>query len=374
MNDQPPVDHKKKENNTLDFNERRMQALAKENAQLREYVATMMSRLRDNDQLFSRLFALEANVLAAGDPEDMCFTLLRELRSQFSLDMVRFWFDRDSIIGSTKMHALSEHDLVWLEADEIKNMGLASRNVWLLQMDKGSFPWLQERDSDLGSLALLRLGSQERPFGIIGLGSVDKTRFHSEQSTDFLQHLAQVIGLSLEHAISHERLARLAITDALTGSHNRRFLQPYSHQPLSSWFGKNVPVVALFFDMDDFKGVNDRLGHAAGDDALAALCNIIRKHVRAQDPLIRMGGDEFTLLLPSCKKSKAVSIADKVLKDVRDLVCNGEQMGVSIGIACSPADKDLTLTALIKQADKAMYVAKALGGNRFELATAQDAE
>ncbi len=374
MSDQPPIASETKGDNTLDFNERRMQALAKENAQLRDYVSTIMTRLRDNDQLFSRLFELEANVLAAGDPEDMCFTLLRELRSQFSLDMVRLWFDRDSIIGTTKMHALSEYDLVWLEADEIKNMGLASRDVWLLQMDKGSFPWLQERDNNLGSLALLRLGPQERPFGIIGLGSIDKTRFRADQSTDFLQHLAQVIGLSLEHAVSHERLARLAITDALTGSHNRRFLQPYSHQPLSSWFGKNVPVAALFFDMDDFKAINDRLGHAAGDDALTELCNIIRQHVRAQDPLIRMGGDEFTLLLPSCKKSKAISIADKVLKDVRAMVCSDEQMSVSIGIACSPADQNLTLTTLIEQADKAMYIAKALGGNRFEIATAQGGE
>ena len=369
-----PTDDKKGESKTLDFNERRMQALAKENAQLREYVSTMMSRLRENDKLFSHLFALEASVLASGDPEDMCFTLLRELRSQFSLDMVRFWFDRDSIIGSTQMFALSEHDLVWLEADEIKNMGLAKRDVWLLQLDKGDFPWLQKRDKDLGSLALLRLGTKEKPFGIIGLGSNDKDRFNPDQSTDFLAHLAQVISLSLEHAISHERLARLAITDALTGSHNRRFLQPYSHQPLSSWFGKHVPVAALFLDMDDFKGVNDRLGHAAGDDALAELCNIIRKHVRAQDPLIRMGGDEFTLLLPSCKKEKALSIAKKVLHDVRQLICKGEKLSVSIGVACSLGKKVITLTQLIEKADKAMYVAKALGGNRIELAKDMEPE
>jgi two-component system cell cycle response regulator len=360
--------------NTLDFNERRMMALSKENAQLREYVSTMMMRLHENDKLFSRLCDLESNVLAAGDPEDMCFTLLRELRSQFSLDMVRLWFDRDSIIGAATMHALSEHDLVWLEADEIKNMGLTRRNVWLLQMDKGTFPWLQERDKELGSLALLRLGSKEKPFGVIGIGSLDKDRFSPEQSTDFLQHLAQVITLSLEHAISHERLARLAITDALTGTHNRRFLQPYSHQPLSSWFGKSIPVAALFLDMDDFKGINDRIGHAAGDEALTELCNIIKRHTRIQDPLIRMGGDEFTLLLPTCGHEKATAIADKIIKDVNLMVCQDEHMSVSIGISCSSENEDLTLTKLIEKADKAMYVAKALGGNRAEFAQTKDTE
>jgi len=356
----------------LDFNERRTQALAKENAQLRDYVSTMMERLRENDQLFSRLFSLEASVLAAGDPEDMCFTLLREMRTQFSLDMVRIWLDRDSIIGATQMNALSEQDLIWLEAGEIKSMGITRRDVWLLQLDKGSFPWLQERDNDLGSLALLRLGSKEKPFGVIGLGSIDKDRFKPEQSTDFLAHLAQVISLSLEHAISHQRLARLAITDTLTNTHNRRFLQPYSHQPLSSWFGKGVMVSAMYFDMDDFKGLNDRLGHAAGDDALNELCNTMRQYVRAQDPIIRMGGDEFVLLLPSCDTNKAKQIGEKIRADISQLTCHGETLSVSIGLAFSSVEHDMKLNDLVKAADKAMYVAKALGGNRLECAELKD--
>lgn len=356
------------DNKSLDFNERRTQALAKENAQLREYISNMMVRLHDNDKLFSRLFALEASVLAAGDPEDMCFTLLRELRSQFSLDLVRFWFDRDSLIGNTQMSALSDQDLIWIEAGEINAMGLNRRHVWLLQMEKDGFPWMQPRDESLESIALLRLGTQERPFGVLGLGSNDKERFNPSQSTDFLQHLAQIISLSLEHAITHERLARLAITDALTGTKNRRFLQPYSHQPLSSWFGKGVPVTALFFDIDDFKSVNDRLGHASGDDILNVLCNIIRQHVRAQDPLIRMGGDEFALLLPSCKQDKGQDIAEKILRDVHKIPVEDAPVRVSIGISFSADKDDLTLTELIKKADKAMYVAKALGGHRIEIA------
>jgi len=352
----------------LDFNERRMQALAQENAQLRTYVANMMQRLRENDQLFSKLFALEASVLSAGDPEDMCFTLLRELRSQFDLDMVRFWFDRDSIIGNTRMSALSEQDLIWLEAGEIETMGVARKDVWLLNLEKGDFPWLQERDKHLGSLALLRLGAKDRSFGVIGLGSDDNARFNPEQSTDFLAHLAQVISLSLEHAISRERLARLAITDALTGTNNRRFLQPYSHQPLSSWFGKDVTVSALYFDLDDFKGLNDRLGHAAGDEALTRLSQVIRRHIRAQDPVIRMGGDEFVLLLPGCCSDKARTIGEKILTDINQIESRGEPLSISIGLATSEPAQDIKLNMLVKAADKAMYVAKALGGNRMECA------
>jgi len=364
----------KPESKPADFNERRTQALANENAQLREYISTMMARLQDNDKLFSRLFAIETSVLAATDPEDMCFTLLRELRSQFSLDLVRFWFDKDSLIGNTQMSALSDQDLIWIEAGEINAMGLNRRNVWLLQMQKDGFPWMQPRDESLESIALLRLGTQERPFGVLGLGSNDKDRFTPDQSTDFLAHLAQIISLSLEHSITHQRLARHAITDSLTGTQNRRFLQPYSHQSLSSWFGKGVPVAALFFDLDNLKDINDRLGHDAGDDALNQLCDIIRGYVRAQDPLIRMGGDEFTLLLPSCEEEKGLEIAKKVLAKVQSSVCKGEPLSVSIGVAVSLADDDLTLNKLIKKADKAMYVAKALGGNRVESAQHKPAE
>ncbi|OIP99610.1 MAG: sensory box protein [Zetaproteobacteria bacterium CG2_30_46_52] len=368
MSDSPVTSEENKEDNTLDFTERRMQALAQENTQLRAYVATMMQRLHTNDELFGRLFQLEAAVLAAGDPEDMCFTLLRELRSQFSLDLVRFWLCRDSIIGTSPMNALSSHDLVWIEAGEIEHVGLAKRDVYLIQVEKDGFPWLEETDKSLGSLALLRLGSAENPFGILGLGAADAARFSPEQGTDFLQHLAQVIGLSLEHAVSRERLARLAITDALTGSHNRRFLQPYSHQPLSRWFGKDVSVAALYFDLDDFKGINDRLGHQAGDEALNQLCDAIRRHVRTQDPLIRMGGDEFSLLLSGCNTDKAQEIATNILNDVNGLVCNNEQIRISVGLACSAPTEDITLNTLIAKADKGMYIAKALGGNRIEIA------
>lgn len=357
--------------NPADFIERRMSALANENKQLRDYMGIMMQRLRDNEQLFSRLFQLEASVLAAGDPEDMCFTLLRELRSQFSLDLVRFWLCRDSIIGTSVMHALSKQDLVWVEAGEIEKLGLDRSEVSLKHLDQESFPWLEKHDAHVQSLALLRLGNSTNPFGILGLGSSDPSRFSPEQSTDFLQHLSQVIGLSLEHAVSRERLARLAITDSLTGSHNRRFLQPYSHQKLSSWFGQGISVTALYFDLDNLKVVNDRQGHQAGDTTLTQLCDAIRRQVRTQDPLIRMGGDEFALLLSGCDEKKGTEIAKKILADVHQQPDNDAHISVSIGLACSSPNQDLTLNALIAKADKSMYIAKALGRNRIEI-SAQD--
>ncbi len=352
-----------------DHASRRIQQLADENHQLRQYVSEVMERLRANEHLFSRLFELEATVLAASDPEDLCFALLRGLRSNFELDMVRFWFDRSSFMGGRKMEDISEHDLVWVEQGEIIKMGLNRQHVWLMRLtrEKG-FDWLGERDHHLGSIALLVLGDQLRPFGVLGLGSVEAGRFEPGQSADFLQHLAQVVGLSLENAVSRERLARLAITDSLTGSHNRRFLQPHSHQPLSRWFGKGIGVACLYMDVDAFKGINDRHGHEAGDDVLSRISGAIGDIVRVQDPLIRMGGDEFSLLLPGCSPEQAKSIAGKIIKACRKIKLGEDRVSVSMGLASSPAEKDLRVKELISMADQAMYVAKALGGGRFETA------
>lgn len=351
------------------LSDRRMQQLADENHELKQYVADVMKRLRENELLFAKLFELESKVLSATDAEDLCFTLLRSLRSGFSLDMVRFWFDRSSFIGNCKLEGLSERDLVWLEKGELANMGLVGRRVCLMPLsrEKG-FVWLEKQDEHLASMALLVLGNPEKPFGVLGMGSIDGERFSPDQSVDFLQHLAQVIGLSLENAVARERLARHAITDSLTGTHNRRFLQPHSHQPLSQWFGKDTPVACLYFDIDDFRAMNERLGAQAGDDMLTAIADTARSHVRSHDPLIRMGGDEFVLLLPGCDRDKAAEIAGRIVESCAAVEIKGERASISMGVSLSLATQDIAVKELVAQADQAMYVAKALSGSRYEFA------
>jgi len=351
------------------LSDRRMQQLADENHELKQYVADVMKRLRDNERLFAKLFELESKVLSATDAEDLCFALLRGLRSGFSLDMVRFWFDRSSFMGNCKLEGLSERDLVWIEKGELANMGLIGRHVCLMPLsrEKG-FVWLEKQDEHLASMALLVLGNPEKPFGVLGMGSVDGERFSPDQSVDFLQHLAQVIGLSLENAVARERLARHAITDSLTGTHNRRFLQPHSHQPLSQWFGKDTAVACLYFDVDDFRAMNERHGAEAGDDLLAAIAEAARHQVRCHDPLIRMGGDEFILLLAGCGRDKAAEIAGRIVERCAALEIKGEKASVSMGVALSSAKQDISVKQLVDQADQAMYVAKALSGSRYEFA------
>jgi diguanylate cyclase (GGDEF)-like protein len=209
---------------------------------------------------------------------------------------------------------------------------------------------------------------------VLGVGSIDRDRFAPDQSSDFLQHLAQVVGLTLEHAVAREHLARLSVTDNLTGSHNRRFLQPHSHQRLSQWFGSQTQVACLYADVDKFKALNEKVGQQEGDRVLNMVAEELRRHVRSSDPLIRMGGDEFVLLLPGCSAEKAREIAEKAVAEVAaSTLLEGEAISISIGVAFSAADQDLAVKQLIALADQAMYVAKALGGNRFEVADSDSA-
>lgn len=356
-----------------DLSRRRFQQLADENRELKAYVAEVMQRLRQNERLFSRMFELESQVLKSTDPEDLCFTLLRALRSGFELDFVRFWLDRSSFIGGRKLDALSERDLVWIEEGEIAQMGLMRKRTWLMQLSsEHSFDWLTEKDSHLGSIALLTLGDQDKPFGVLGVGSVDRDRFAPDQSSDFLQHLAQVVGLTLEHAVAREHLARLSVTDTVTGSHNRRFLQPHSHQPLSQWFGSKMCVACLYADIDHFKVFTEHLDDSARDEFLNMLCEVMRRYVRSNDPMIRMGGDEFVLLMPGCSQEKAVETAAQIVQDVSGNTWpDSEAVTVSIGVAFSASGNDMAVKDLITRADQAMYVAKALGGNRSEIAESE---
>ena len=346
----------------------KIEKLERENRDLKSYVTTVMQQLRENESLFAKLFDLETQVLSSVDAESLCFTLLRGLRSKFELDMVRLWFDRSSFMGQCRLSGVSERELVWIEKDEFACMGLSEKKVWLLHLNKVSdFPWLDLQDGHLSSMALLLLGDVNGPFGVLGMGSVDAARFHPKQSTDFLQHLAQVVALSLENAFARDRLAMLSVTDCLTGRHNRRFFQPHSHQRLSQWFGQNVCVACIYADVDDFKSVNDQLGHAAGDELLMMVTEKMQQCIRSQDMLIRMGGDEFAIFLPACSLGKAKEIACRMVDACAQLEVSVISIGISVGVAFSDMTEDKMVKDLVKAADQAMYVAKALGGSRVEL-------
>ena len=166
---------------------------------------------------------------------------------------------------------------------------------------------------------------------------------------------------------SREQLRHQAFHDALTGLPNRELFNDRTrHAVARATSGRPGarPVAVLFLDLDDFKGVNDSLGHGAGDRLLTTVAARLRETVRVEDTIARLGGDEFAVLLEDVPDlAHAERAARRLLDALASPIPLGEHRvtaGASIGVALSDADAD-TAEALLRNADVAMYAAKNAG-------------
>lgn len=164
----------------------------------------------------------------------------------------------------------------------------------------------------------------------------------------------------------------LAQHDSLTGLPNRIVLYDRFDQAVARAERNQDTLVLLYMDLDGFKEINDLHGHQAGDSTLIELANRFRSIVRGTDSVIRIGGDEFIVLLENVASIDAVlTVTDKILQCVASPI-RFESMefslGISIGIACFPHD-GLTLDQLMTTGDHAMYAAKGAGKNRISWAS-----
>jgi len=166
-----------------------------------------------------------------------------------------------------------------------------------------------------------------------------------------------------------ETLALMARTDALTGLHNRHWLNDYMPGALERAGKSGTCVALLFIDLDNFKDVNDSLGHKAGDDVLCAVAKTLRHAIRPEDQLARLGGDEFTVIIENLASSRdAEQVGDQLIKaidSIHSLAAWGNfSVKASIGISVYPSDGD-DVNSLLQCADIAMYEAKSGGKARY---------
>ncbi|MEK7207547.1 MAG: EAL domain-containing protein [Pseudomonadota bacterium] len=176
-----------------------------------------------------------------------------------------------------------------------------------------------------------------------------------------------------ERIVFEERLARLAYYDPLTGLPNRRLFHDRLSEALKRADRNERLVGLLFIDLDRFKNINDSLGHLVGDLLLQAATQRLQEIVRKEDTVARMGGDEFTVVLDGMNHvDAAAEVAQKIIQQFARPFHLGEHevfVSPSIGITIYPFD-DSDIDNMIKNADAAMYEAKAAGRNTFAFYTA----
>ena len=202
----------------------------------------------------------------------------------------------------------------------------------------------------------------------------DGTWRHAETTLNNLLHEPSVRGVVLNTRDVSERkeledeLRRRATHDGLTGLPNRGLFTDRVEQAVARGRRAPAPLALLFVDLDDFKSVNDSLGHTAGDLVLRAVADRLANCVRPGDTIARFGGDEFAILLEGASEGEAIHVAERVIAEMRQpfsVLDHELYIRASIGVRAAAGDE--RAEDLLTSADVAMYTAKGRGKARYEV-------
>ncbi|HVE70910.1 MAG TPA: GGDEF domain-containing protein [Thermoanaerobaculia bacterium] len=218
----------------------------------------------------------------------------------------------------------------------------------------------------LGEVASALLEHEGRTAGLLVLARRDP--FDAREHR-LLEIFATQVSMLFDTIRAREKIGNLAETDDLTGIWNRRYFRRQLPQEIERARTFGVPLSLLFFDIDDFKQINDGFGHVIGDVVLSELCGCVRETLRPTDILARYGGDEFAVILPHTDLPGAQAVAERVLKKVRELAIPTDEEGaiqcsVSIGLA-EFRREDAVANDLVRRADERLYASKRNGKNRY---------
>ena len=174
------------------------------------------------------------------------------------------------------------------------------------------------------------------------------------------------------------QLERLSVTDALTLLYNRRYFDGALQDQLHLSQQTGQPLALLILDLDHFKQLNDRYGHAFGDDCLRAVGKVLASHTQRHGEIAaRYGGEEFVALLPNANQDAAVRVAERIRLAISELRLTHDEgpvsLTASIGVACLASDEGPSAQTLFQAADAALYAAKHGGRNRVVAADAGSA-
>jgi diguanylate cyclase (GGDEF)-like protein/PAS domain S-box-containing protein len=207
---------------------------------------------------------------------------------------------------------------------------------------------------------------EDEPIGMIAVDSEIERAFR-KRHLEALKAFADIAAIGINNARLHEEVRDLSIRDYLTGVYNRRGLFELGEREFEKAKRYGTKMGLIMFDLDNFKKLNDRLGHLGGDFVLKRVAQICCKILRAADIFGRYGGDEFIVILPMTDSRRTEEAAFRICRAFREtnIEYNGITLEVSasFGIASLMGQED-ELEEMIKRADKNLYVSKISGGDR----------
>jgi diguanylate cyclase (GGDEF)-like protein/excisionase family DNA binding protein len=213
---------------------------------------------------------------------------------------------------------------------------------------------IRNADGVVGALNLYRVG-----------------RDFNAEDLELVQLFTNHVAIALDNATIHAQLVDAAVTDPLTGLPNRRLFAERIDHALARRERAGSHVAVLFLDVDSFKMVNDGLGHAAGDAVLRGVAQRLRECTRQADTVARLGGDEFGVLLEDIHgEPEAIQAAERLVAALSaplEIAGRTVRARASIGVAFDRGESDISSVELLRDADTAMYLAKASNRGSFEI-------
>lgn len=346
---------------------------------LRQQLRALTEEAAHNESILKRFHERELSLLAADSLPQLLEILTSGMQDSFDLPSITLALhDPDHelrhLLLHSELHAESYPDIWFLDRlEELSPLCQRLRRPWLGPYLHDEHRPLFPRGERLQSVALLPMWRRGQHVGSLHLGSRDPKRFTRHHAADFLNRLATIGAVCLENTTNREHLVISGLTDALTGLHNRRYLERRLGEEISRARRYRQPLSCLFLDADHFKRVNDQHGHAAGDIVLREISLRVRECLRASDIATRFGGEEFTLLLPQTDIDEACHLAERIRLAIADRpvpIPGSLELAVTLSIGVSQLphddlpDPDSLGTQLLHQADQALYRAKQQGRNR----------
>jgi diguanylate cyclase (GGDEF)-like protein len=335
-------------------------AVAIENARL----------LSGRDQLVHELAALLDVSEAAGaaaDEQQLAKLLTEKMRRATNMDaaVISRWDDgstvlrtvwRDGVMGPETPTDVTESPM--------RRAVLRDGRPAVVQADSAESTPEQTQLRLMGgrTLIALPLNAGGRTIGIIELIAMRQPRVLDEAEMQAAEAMASLAATGLEKVRLVEQLRSAADMDLVTNVHNHRYLQERLRQEVARSARSHSPFGVLMLDLDKFKPVNDKHGHADGDRVLHSIGATIKQYLRTSDVVARYGGDEFVVLMPDTPPEHAELVSQRVVAGIRNRrhsMSDGTvvSVGVSGGLAVYPTD-GRTSAQLLQSADAAMYSAK----------------
>lgn len=217
------------------------------------------------------------------------------------------------------------------------------------------------------ALVCVPLGVEGQTIGALNVYRMGEDVAFSGKEAQVIERFATMFALAFNSARQRELLQVQANTDALTGLLNRRAYTERLAAELARAQRAGTVVSVVLLDVDEFKGINDRYGHAEGDRVLRAIGEALRETVRSDETVARFGGEEFSLILAGVESEIAREATERFRAAIATVAVGGSVLSVSAGLASWPTHGD-SAEEVLEAADRALYAAKRLGKDRTHLA------